>query len=328
MNQELFRASLGGPVGDFVRLSLNENPYQPLPGVEKAVEEAVRESGRSPDFLSSELSAALADRLSVGTENVLVGAGSLALLQALCQSGDGEIVHPWPSFEMYPLMAGSRAVPVPGDLDAVAAAVGERTGMVVLCNPNNPTGSRWRTDALRRFLDNVRGEVTVVIDEAYWEFADDDCADGTELFRADPRVCVVRTFSKAYGLFGLRIGYAVAEPKLIERLRRALVPFLVSNVGQAAALAALRAEDEMRQSVERIRADRDALRAALRQLGWDVPRSHGNFLWLPGAGESLVAFLAARGVLVREVGGLGVRISVGTAEQNERLIEAAAEFVR
>lgn len=328
MNESWLRASLGGPATDFMRLSLNENLSEPLPGVERAVADSSREVGRSPDPMCSELSAAIADRLSVGLENVVVGAGSLALLQALWRLSDGQVVHPWPSFEMYPLMDGAKAVAAPLDLDALSGAVGERTGLVVLCNPNNPTGGRWRAQELRRFLDGLGSDVTVVLDEAYWEFGGDDCADGVELFRADPRVCVVRTFSKAYGLFGLRVGYAIAEPKLVERLRTALLPFLVSSVGQAAALAALRAQAEMRQSVARICAERDAMRAALLELGWSVPRSYANFLWVPGAGESLVTFLAERSVLVREVAGLGVRISVGTAPQNKKLIEAAAEFSR
>ncbi|SED33236.1 histidinol-phosphate aminotransferase [Amycolatopsis tolypomycina] len=325
MDTERLRAALGGPADGFVRLSMNENRREPLPGVESAVVEATRDPGRGPDPWCSALSAALARRLSVDVENVLVGAGSSALLHALCQTSPGDVVHPWPSFEMYPLMAGAKAVAAPPDLDALGAAVTSRTALVILCNPNNPTGDRWRAGEVEQFLAGLPAHVTVVLDEAYREFAE-DCADGVELFRRDPRVCVVRTFSKAYGLFGLRVGYAVAEPELAGRLRMALLPFLVPATGQAAALAALQAEDAMRQSVARIREDRDALRAALLDLGWSVPRSHASFLWVPGAGERLAGFLAERGILVRDVAGLGVRISVGTPEENRKLVEAAAEF--
>lgn len=287
--------------------------------------EAFDELGRSPDPLCAELTDAIAARTSVRPDNVLVGAGSSALLQALCHLSPGNIVYPWPSFEMYPLMAGVKAVAAPPDLDALGEIVDDNTGTVLLCNPNNPTGSRWKPKDIQRFLENLRGDITVVLDEAYHEFGD-ECADGVELFRSDPRVCVVRTFSKAYRLFGLRVGYAIANPQLITRLRMILLPFLVSNVGQAAALAALRSEPEMRQSVKRVCAERDAMRAALLELGWDVPRSHANFLWLPGLGEPLVEFLAERGILVREIAGLGVRISVGTPEQNRKLIETIAGF--
>ncbi|MFD8500566.1 aminotransferase class I/II-fold pyridoxal phosphate-dependent enzyme [Amycolatopsis sp. NPDC059657] len=325
MNQDWHRAALGGPAHDFFRLSLNESPFEPLPGVALAVADAVLKAGRSPDPLCTELSAAIAEQLSVGVENVLVGAGSSAVLQGLFLLSEGKVVHPWPSFEMYPLMAGAKAVPAAVDLEALRAAVDETTGLLVLCNPNNPTGTRWRTEELERVLSGLPDDVTVVLDEAYREFGD-ECADGVELFRTDPRVCVVRTFSKAYGLFGLRVGYAIAAPELIGRLRMTLLPFLVSSAGQAAALAALKAEVEMRRSVAQICAERDAMRASLLELGWEIPRSHASFLWLPGEGEPLVAFLAERGILVREVASLGVRISVGTPEQNKSLIEAMREF--
>jgi histidinol-phosphate aminotransferase len=325
MTTEAMRAALGAPAEGFVRLSLNENRREPLPGVADAIADAAREPGRGPDPLCSELSAALARRHSVDVGNVLVSVGSSAVLQALCQIIDGEVVHPWPSFEMYPLMAGAKAVAAPADLDALGAAVTGKTGAVILCNPNNPTGERWRGAEIEKFLAALRDDVVVVLDEAYREFGE-DCADGVELFRRDPRVCVVRTFSKAYGLFGLRVGYAIAEPGLIGRLRLALLPFLVPTTAQAAALAALRAETAMRQSVAGICRDRDALRAALLDLGWTVPRSHANFLWLPGAGEPLVEFLAQRGILVREVAGSGVRITVGTGEENRKLLAALEEF--
>ncbi|GGP79436.1 aminotransferase class I/II-fold pyridoxal phosphate-dependent enzyme [Saccharothrix coeruleofusca] len=325
------------------QLSLNENFAPPLPGVREAVIDAADRAHLTLDALSDGLTAALADHLAVPASDVLVGAGSSAVLQQLFHgiAGAGtEVVHASPSFEGYGLLvrnSGATPVAVPladgyaADLDAMAAAVTSRTRAVLLCNPNNPTGSVLGHAEVERFLEVLPPEVLLVVDEAYREFTDPcDVADALALYRHDPRVVVVRTFSKSHGLLGLRVGYLVAAASVVEPLRTTAAFFRVSTVAQAAATAALAAEEQMRAQCEAVRAERDRLRAALVDCGLTVPPSAGNYLWLPlGAdGPPLVEFLARHGVAVREMGGLGVRVTVGTREANDAVIALVAEYTR
>ncbi|MBW5481408.1 histidinol-phosphate transaminase [Streptomyces bambusae] len=322
------------------QLNANENPYPPLPSVVAALAGAAGRANRYPDRFSTDLTEALARRLDVPTAHLALGAGSVGVLQhllhALVRDGD-EVVFAWPSFEAYPhLTAMNRgvAVQVPlrdetHDLDALAAAIGPRTRVVLVCNPNNPTSTAVGRSALERFLDQVPAEVTVVLDEAYREFVTDpDAPDGIALYRDRPNVVVTRTFSKAYGLAGLRIGYAVAHESLAAAIRSSAVPFGVTAAAQTGAVASLAAEAELLERVELVVKERERTATALRDLGLTVPHSESNFLWLPlgGRTEEFAAACAAAGVAVRAFPGEGIRLTIGEPEANDTVLTIATSF--
>ena len=323
------------------KLSSNENPYPPLPGVVEAVAEAAASINRYPDIASTELVAAVAAARGVAPEEVVVGTGSVAVLAQVVQAAAGpgdEVLFAWRSFESYPIVTGvSGATPVPvplgpgarHDLDAMAAAVTERTRVALVCTPNNPTGTAVGAEELERFLDAVPEDLLVVVDEAYAEFVRDPrAADGPAARRGRPNVVVLRSFSKAYGLAGLRVGYALAHPDVAAAVRKTGAPFGVSGVAQAAALASLAAEAELLERVDALVAERERVAAALAAQGWRPPRSEANFVWLP-LGERTAAFteaVAAAGLSVRPFAGEGVRATVGEAAANDRLLEVAARF--
>ncbi|GAA2149827.1 histidinol-phosphate transaminase [Kitasatospora kazusensis] len=323
-------------------LSANENPYPPLPSVREAVLAASGDLHRYPDMGVTELTTAIADRFGVPPEHVSTGTGSVGIIRQLLQATateDDEVLYAWPSFEAYPHLAkiaGIRSVRVPlkdyvHDLDAMAGAVTDRTRLIVVCNPNNPTGTVVRRAELERFLDRVPGDVLVVLDEAYREFVrDPEVPDGIELYRDRPNVAVLRTFSKAYGLAGLRVGFAVAHEPVTAALRACSVPFGISGIAQTAAVASLRAEGELLDRVQTLVGERDRLQAGLLDLGLPVPPTQANFCWLP-LGERTTAFAeacAAVGIQVRAFAGEGVRITVGTPEANDLALETAAKFTR
>ncbi|WP_089157732.1 histidinol-phosphate transaminase [Micromonospora sp. NBS 11-29] len=315
-------------------LSMNETPYPPLPGVRRIVADGAAALQRYPDRTSSALVAALSARLDVGPEAILVGPGSAGLCQHLVQSlgPRPEVVHAALSFEGYPLIirnAGARAVPVPlrgydHDLPAMADAVTERTRCVLLCNPNNPTGAVLRRAEVEAFLDRVPADVPVIVDEAYREFVTDpDVPDGMDLYRAYDNVCVLRTFSKAYGLAALRVGYAVVPPRLTQAAALTGAVFFPNALAQAAAVASLTPEvtTELTRRCADLVASRARLVDALRDLGLTVAPSEANFVWLP-LGERAAAFAErarAAGILVMALPGAGVRITVGSDEANDRL---------
>ncbi|MGY1748131.1 histidinol-phosphate transaminase [Modestobacter sp. SYSU DS0511] len=327
-----------------VKLASNEVAFPPLPAVVEAIAATAGETNRYPDNGATVLTAALAERYGVSPGQVATGCGAVTLLQQLAQAyndpGTG-IAFAWRSFEMYPLLAqvaGARTqqVPlVPGapggaadthDLEALAAVVDERTRLVFVCNPNNPTGTAVRRAELERFLDAVPETALVVVDEAYREFVTDPgVPDGVELMRGRPNVAVLRTFSKAWGLAGLRVGYLLAEdPAVADAVRRTHVPFSVSSLAQAAAVAALASEGEVRQRCAAVVAERDRLTAALRERGLPVADSQANFVWLP-LGErtaEVAAALEARAVITRPFPGEGLRVTVGTAEEDDVLLGA------
>ncbi|ROS23869.1 histidinol-phosphate aminotransferase [Cellulomonas sp. PhB150] len=328
------------PVGAAAfKLSSNENPYPPLPSVVAAIIDAAADVNRYPDMYATELSEAIASSLGVAPETIVTGCGSVAVLghvlSAVCESGD-EVVVPWRSFEAYPIaisLAGATGVRVPLapggclDLEAMAAAVTPRTRVVLVCTPNNPTGPAVHADELATFLAAVPSDVLVVLDEAYVEFVrDPDAPDALAVFADHPNVVVLRTFSKAYGLAGLRVGFAVARPRLAAGIRAASTPFGVSHAGQLAALASLRASGELLARVDRIVGQRTRLLEGLRAQGWDVPDSQANFVWLPlGEASSAFAERSARaGVVVRPFAGDGVRVSVGEPEAVDLFLEIAA----
>ena len=323
------------------KISSNENPYPPLPSVVEAVAQAATSINRYPDMGVTALTAALSERLGVPTTHLATGTGSVAVLGHLigitCDAGD-EVVYAWRSFEAYPIvvaLAGATSVQVPldadhrHDLDAMAEAITDRTRLVLVCTPNNPTGPAVREDELRAFLDKVPSDVLVVIDEAYLEFTTEETVpDALALYREYPNVAVLRTFSKAYGLAGLRVGYAVAREEVATALRKAATPFGVSDIAQHAAIASLAAYDELEVRVKELVGERERVVAALREQGWSVPDAQGNFLWLP-LGEDAVPFAQAcqaRALTVRPFAGDGVRVSIGETEANERFVQVAGEW--
>lgn len=321
-------------------LEANESPHDPPPGVVEAVAAAAAAVNRYPDFHALGLIHALAGRYDVSADRIAVGAGSVSLLQALftvIAEPGAEVLHAWRSFELYPVLADlagvrTRRIPLTRerhDLAAMADAVGPRTRLVIVCNPNNPTATVASRAEFEHLLDRVPADCLVAVDEAYREYVrDPGTPDGLELCRDRPNVVVLRTFSKAYGIAGLRAGYLIGDPYLVTRLRAACLPFAVSTVAQAAALAALRAHAEVGRRVDAVVAERTRMRAVLLRDGWEVPASEANFLWLR-LGEAATAFgrwCGERGIGVRVFPDEGVRVSVGAPENNDAFLAAAASW--
>ena len=323
------------------KLSSNENHHDPLPSVVTAIEGALREIHRYPDYGSAALLQALSSRFDVPVDHLSVGTGSVGMLQQLVQitagPGDG-VLFAWRSFEAYPIMtqiAGATAQRVPLDADdrhdlpAMLAAIDDTTRLVLVCNPNNPTSTAVGRGALDAFIDEVPSDVLVVIDEAYREFVDPaQVPDGIEYYRNRPNVAVLRTFSKAYGLAGLRVGFCIAHEAVTEAMRKVQVPFGVSTMAQVAAIASLEHEDELLARVRTIVEERAVMEAGLRAAGLNPADSQANFLWLR-LGERTPSFAAAcdeAGLSVRPFGDEGVRITVGEPEANRRLVEVAAAW--
>lgn len=327
----------GKSLPDAVKLSSNENPYPPLGSVLEATRRRLETFNLYPDMGAAALRERIAARHGVRVEEVAVGAGSVEvaaqLINASAAEGD-EVIFAWRSFEAYPILtqiAGATPVPVPltsderHDLDAMAAAVTERTRAIFVCTPNNPTGTVVHTDELERFMAAVPGNVLVIIDEAYVHFdTDPDSADGLDFFRRYDNVAVLHTFSKAYGLAGLRVGYAIAREQVSENLRRVSLPFGVSDIAQTAAVASLDAEAELNERVERIVAERGRVLAELRGSGWDLVDSFGNFIWLPTGEDTLRidATLREGGVVARAFAGDGLRVTIGDPAMNDRFLRA------
>ena len=323
------------------KISSNENPYPPLPSVLDVVREEAGRFNRYPDMFSTDLMRAIAARFAVPEEHVATGTGSVGVLQQVIQAtaGDGDdVIYAWRSFEAYPIVvqiSGARSVRVPltaderHDLDAMADALTDRTRLVLLCSPNNPTGTAMRHQELERFLDRVPGDVLVVIDEAYREFVrDPDVPDAIDVYRDRPNVAVLRTFSKAYGLAGLRVGFAVAHEAVAAALRKTAVPFGVSSVAQIAAIASLAAEDELLERVDALVKERSRVFDVLHDQGWGVPASEANFVWLR-LDERTAEFAAAceqAGVVVRPFAGDGARVTIGETEANDIFLNVAATF--
>ena len=327
-----------------IKLASNEVAFPPLPAVVSAIAEAAGETNRYPDNGAVVLTSALAQRYGVDPAQVATGCGAVTLCQELAQAYNDpgtSLAFAWRSFEMYPLLArvaGARAVQVPltpgrpggpadtHDLPALAAAIDDSTRLVFVCNPNNPTGTAVRRTELLEFLDAVPSSTLVVLDEAYREFVTDpEVPDGVELMRGRPNVAVLRTFSKAWGLAGLRVGYLIAEdPAVAASVRKTHVPFSVSTLAQAAAVAALASEDEVRRRCAAVVTERDRLTGALRERGLDVADSQANFVWLPVGDRAadLAAALEARAVITRPFAGEGIRVTVGTPEEDDVFLAA------
>jgi histidinol-phosphate aminotransferase len=330
----------GKPPGAIL-LNANESPGPPSAAVVAAITEAALQGNRYPTWFSEELVAKLARHLGVDASWIAVGCGSMSLCQQLIQAvcvGKDEVLCAWRSFEAYPVMAqvhgvGITTVPLTvdhrHDLEGMLGALTEHTRLVFICNPNNPTGTAVRSDELTRFLDKVPPDVVVVMDEAYREFVTDpDVPDGIPLALERENMAVLRTFSKGYGLAGIRVGYCVAPPALVSVVSKVAVPFATSRIAQAAGLAAL---DEVPAAIARCAAvtvERERVAGALRAAGYEVPDSQANFVWLP-LGPISAAFgdhCAAHSIMVRVFANDGVRVTSGLPEENDAFLAAATQF--
>ena len=336
------------------KLSSNENPLGPVPEVARVLAEfdAVH---RYPDPLSTALRTALAGQLGVDAEDIVTGAGSLGALNQILKTfagvnADGvqdEVIYAWRSFEAYPILVGimgARSVQVPNlpngahDLDAMAAAVTDRTRLILVCTPNNPTGPAVTESQIRSFLAKVPATVPVVIDEAYFEFCaassipkgEEPPLNGLDIYRAYPNVIILRTFSKAQGLAGLRVGYSISHPQITRHLRVAATPFAVSALAERAAVASIEHQEAVMARVRHIVAERERVTARLRELGYEFPSTYANFVWLP-LGErtgEFVDLMNRNALSVRAFGSEGVRVSIGEVEANDRFLSLCELFAQ
>ncbi|WP_204860311.1 histidinol-phosphate transaminase [Rothia mucilaginosa] len=336
------------------KLSSNENPLGPVPAVARVLAEfdAVH---RYPDPLSTALRTALAEQLGVDAEDIVTGAGSLGALNQIIKTfagveadgGQNEVIYAWRSFEAYPILVGimgARSVQVPNlpngahDLDAMAAAVTDRTRLILVCTPNNPTGPAVTESQIRAFLAKVPATVPVVIDEAYFEFCavssipegEEPPLNGLDIYRDYPNVIILRTFSKAQGLAGLRVGYSISHPQITRHLRVAATPFAVSALAERAAVASIEHQDAVMERVKHIVAERERVTARLRELGYEFPSTYANFVWLP-LGErtgEFVDLMNRNALSVRAFGSEGVRVSIGEVEANDRFLSLCELFAQ
>ncbi|MBJ7466810.1 MAG: pyridoxal phosphate-dependent aminotransferase [Mycolicibacterium sp.] len=332
----------GRTVPGAIKIASNETVDGPLPGVMEAITAAAAGINRYPDNGYLDLRERLAKHVEFAPENISVGSGSVSLCQQLIQItstvGD-EVVFGWRSFEIYPLQvrtAGATPVAVPlkdhtHDLDAMLAAVTGHTRLIFVCNPNNPTSTVVEPAALEAFVAAVPSDVLIVIDEAYVEYIRDGLLpDSLGLVRRYPNVVVLRTFSKAYGLAGLRIGYAVADPDIITALGKVYVPFTATTISQAAAIASIDAADELLARTDAVVAERTRVSAALRAAGYDLPASQANFVWLPlpGRCDAFTNAAADNRLLVRPYGQDGVRVTVAAPHENDAFLAFAQQWIR
>jgi histidinol-phosphate aminotransferase len=333
----------GKTVPGAIKLASNETVFGPLPSVRTAIERATDIVNRYPDNGCVQLKAALAEHLGsdFAPEHVAVGCGSVSLCQQLVQitaSAGDEVIFGWRSFELYPPLvqvSGAIAIQVPltdhtFDLYAMLAAVTERTRLIFVCNPNNPTSTVVDPDALTRFIQAVPSHILIAIDEAYVEYIRDDMAPNSlDLVQTHSNVVALRTFSKAYGLAGLRIGYAVGHPDVITALDKVYVPFTVSSLAQAAAIASLAASDELLARTDALVAERTRVGAALRDAGFALPPTQANFVWLPLGPRTLdfVKQAADARIVVRPYGTDGVRVTIGAPDENDALLRFAREWI-
>ncbi len=320
-----------------IKLASNECPLPPFPEVVDAIARAAEGINRYPDTTFHALSAAISAHLGVPRESILLGGGGTGLLLATALAVGGphtSAVYASPSFVMYRIgtaISGSRPIEVPldgshrHDLDAMAAAVEPDTSLVYICNPNNPTGTHVASEAVRAFIAALPPTVLVVVDEAYCEFA--DASDYESLVTeaaASPNLVVLRTFSKVFGLAGLRIGFLVGHPEVLSSLRRTQLPFTVTDLAQVAALEALRQPQRVADRVVENARGREQLRAGLANLGLTTADSQTNFVFVdPGLDPGVLAEdMVRRGVIIRPTGTPWVRITVGTQAENVACLTA------
>ena len=331
----------GRKVPGAVILSSNELSGPAPDSVLAAITEAAADINRYPAMGCDDLLDRTAAHFGLDRPRLAVGCGSVSicqqLVQALCAEGD-EVLFGWRSFEAYPIVtqiAAARPVTVPNvdqalDLEGLLAAITDRTRLIFVANPNNPTGTALRTEELTSFLDRVPDNVLVVLDEAYREFVTDpDVPDGFS-FLDRQNVAVIRTFSKAYALAGIRLGYLVADPEIAAGVRKVGIPFSVNRIAQAAGIAAMAAQDELMDRCREVTKERPRVHAALVEMGYDVPESQANFLWLP-LGERTAAFnehCMDQRVIIRAFAGEGARATIGLPAENDAFLAAARSFAR
>jgi histidinol-phosphate aminotransferase len=335
--------------GDVALMASNESPYPPIPAVMEAITASLANLNRYPDPTNARLRSALSDRHGVPVHRIAVGNGSCDILlaagEALLEPG-AELVHAWPSFSVYPHLSaasGARAIQVPlddahrHDLPAMLREITAATRLVIVCNPNNPTSTALPLEEIAAFVREVPRHIAVILDEAYVEFnLLQDPDESVELLDRHPNLVLLRTFSKAYGLCGLRVGYALCGSEdfrvAVDQVRQ---PFFCNAAAQAAALEALKHQDEVARRAERNLAERLELEDGLRRLGIEPAESQANFVWLDlpeSVGEAdVVAALAQQGVLVRAGAALGregaLRVTVGTEAENARFVAALGALV-
>jgi len=327
------------------QLASNELPYPPLPSVVAAINDTVRELHRYPDMYGSELIKAISKRHRIEPEQIALGCGSIEVLRqaviVVLEPGD-ELVCAKPSFPEYSILAsllGAKTVEVSlgplgsHDVEAMLNIVGDRTRVIIVCTPNNPTSTITPTSSIQWLLDNLSHEVLVVIDEAYQEFVNSyESQSAISLVELYPNLLVLRTFSKAFGLAGLRVGYGVGSTKLVEKLGLARIPFSVNSLAQIAAVASLHAVKDIDDRVREIVAERDRMMEVLLANQVPVyPKPQGNFLWFPNlpARPSRVAQVAiSKGVLIRALGETGIRVTIGKKEENDLMLEVILELNR
>ncbi|GEL16534.1 histidinol-phosphate transaminase [Pseudonocardia asaccharolytica] len=332
----------GRAIPGAIKLASNEVPMPPPPAVLAAIAEAAAGGNRYPDLAVSALTARLAGALDVDADRIAVGCGSVSLCQQLvqitCREPSDEVLFAWRSFEAYPIVtqigaATAQTVPLTEDfrhdLDAMAAAVTPNTRLIMVCSPNNPTGTAVGRAEFERFLAAMGPDVLVALDEAYHEYVTDpDVVDGLSMVDAHPNLVVLRTFSKAYRLAGLRVGYAVAAADVAQALRKVCSPFSISSVAQAGAIAALEAKDELLASCAEIVGERTRVRDALIAAGYTVPPTQSNFVWVALGAKTadFAAHCLEHKLIVRPFAPEGVRITVSTPEENDLLLAAATAF--
>ncbi len=332
----------GKTVPGAIKLASNETVDGPLPSVRAAINQAADTLNRYPDNGYVELKENLAKHVGFAPEHIAAGCGSVSLCQQLIQItatiGD-EVMFGWRAFEVYPLqvrVAGATPVQVPlkdhtHDLDAMLAAVTDKTRLIFICNPNNPTSTVVPPADLRKFVEAVRSDIVVCIDEAYVEYIRDGLTpDSLGLVRDHPNVVVLRTFSKAYGLAGARVGYAVGDPDVITALGKVYVPFTASTLAQAAAIASLDAADELLARTDAVVVERARVSAALRTAGYELPDSQANFVWLPLGPERTADFVAQAAdarLLLRPYGTDGVRVTIGAPHENDAFLAFATDWI-
>ncbi len=322
-------------VVDAIKLASNENPWSPSPGVAKAITDAVAGVNRYADNGATDVRTAIGEWLDIDPSNITVGCGSSGILQQVFMTyvdpGDG-VIFPYPSFEIYPIFSTlfdavdvrTPLVDHAFDLDAVAAAVTEKTKLIFLATPNNPTGTSIAMADVEQLLDRIPSDVVVVIDEAYREFNDPSFGDPVSLLHNHRNVIITRTFSKAFGLAGMRAGYAVTDPEIVTELDKVRLAFSVNNLAQVAMLAAIEFEDEAMENVDILLAERQRCVDALIAEGVELPPTHANFVFIPtGDSTSKIALaMEKQGIVTRPFSGVGLRVTVGSPEQNDRWLAA------
>ncbi len=339
---QAYRQGVPAPADGF-KLSSNEVALDPLPSVVQRVAEAT-DFNRYADASMLPLRTELAKRFDVTIDEVHVASGSVAILYQLVHAAVGsgeEYIFAWPSFEAYPglgLASGAVAVSVAlnpdltHNLAAMAEAITEKTRLIILCSPNNPTGPAIDREEFIRFMNQVPRNVLVILDEAYREFITSETAVfGEEVLHEYPQLVLLRTFSKAYGLAGLRIGYAVGHATILNAARATGIPLSVTKMAHEGAIASLEpvAEAELFERITVIAVQRDALAEQLRQLGFNVPDAQGNFVWLQlgNLAADFAQFFAQHGTVTRAFPGHGVRVSIGEEESIPRVLELASKFM-